>query len=51
MLVSFPAQSLGGRNRGMVENYSAHFADLVQGYDWKIERFLFATELVLRVTK
>ena len=51
MLVSFPARSLGGRNRGMVENYSAHFADLVQGHDWKIERFLFATELVFRVTK
>jgi 16S rRNA (guanine(1405)-N(7))-methyltransferase len=51
MLVSFPARSLGGRNRGMVENYSAHFADLVQGHDWKIERFLLATELVFRVTK
>ena len=51
MLVSFPAQSLGGRNRGMVENYGARFADLVQGYDWKIERFLFASELVFRVTK
>jgi 16S rRNA (guanine(1405)-N(7))-methyltransferase len=51
MLVSFPARSLGGRNRGMVENYSAHFADLVQGHDWKIERFLFETELVFRVTK
>lgn len=51
MLVSFPARSLGGRNRGMVENYSAHFAGLVQGHDWKIERFLFPTELVFRVTK
>ena len=51
MLVSFPARSLGGQNRGMVENYSAHFADLVQGQDWKIERFLFATEVVFRVTK
>ncbi|HST06305.1 MAG TPA: 16S rRNA methyltransferase [Chloroflexia bacterium] len=51
VLVSFPAQSLGGRNRGMVENYSSHFADLVNGHDWRIERFLFPTEVVFRIIR
>jgi 16S rRNA (guanine(1405)-N(7))-methyltransferase len=51
IVVSFPAQSLGGRNRGMIENYSLHFGDLVKDFDWKIERFLFLTELVFRIMK
>jgi 16S rRNA (guanine(1405)-N(7))-methyltransferase len=51
MLVSFPAQSLGGRNRGMVENYSTHFADLMKDHDWQIERFLFPTEVVFRIIR
>ncbi|HRQ37734.1 MAG TPA: 16S rRNA methyltransferase [Chloroflexota bacterium] len=57
MLISYPAQSLGGRSKGMMENYEAQFWGLVNGQpkaaagrDWHITRFEFATELVFMVT-
>lgn len=50
-LVSFPVHSLGGRSKGMVENYEARFHALVQGKPWAIQRFEFATELAFLVTK
>jgi 16S rRNA (guanine(1405)-N(7))-methyltransferase len=49
ILVSFPARSLGGRNKGMVENYAAHFKTLLSGRDWKVQTFEFQTELVFRL--
>jgi 16S rRNA (guanine(1405)-N(7))-methyltransferase len=49
MLVSFPARSLGGRSKGMVQNYEAHFHELIRGKPWKIDRFEFPGELVFRV--
>lgn len=51
LLVSFPAQSLGGRHKGMPANYEAHFRTLIGDAPWRVERFAFATELVFRVTK
>lgn len=51
LLVSFPAKSLGGRSKGMVQNYEAHFRELTAGRSWKIERFEFPGELVFRVQK
>ncbi len=51
MLVSFPAKSLGGRSKGMVENYEAHFHELIRGYDWHVQRFEFPTELAFLVSK
>ena len=51
IFVSFPAQSLGGRNKGMTVNYEQHFQELVNDKPWRIERFAFATELVFRVIK
>ncbi|CAN5609370.1 16S rRNA methyltransferase [soil metagenome] len=51
LFVSFPAQSLGGRNKGMTGNYEQHFRELVADKPWRIERFDFATELVFRVLK
>ncbi|GIK56069.1 MAG: 16S rRNA methyltransferase [Chloroflexi bacterium] len=64
LLISYPAQSLGGRGKGMVGNYEAQFWDLVNsapaaaagepaaaaGRDWHITRFEFATELAFLVT-
>ena len=44
LLVSFPAHSLGGRSKGMPQNYEAHFNELVAGRSWQIERFAFAGE-------
>jgi 16S rRNA (guanine(1405)-N(7))-methyltransferase len=51
LLVSFPAQSLGGRDKGMAANYEFHFRELVAERPWQIERFDFASELVFRVRK
>jgi 16S rRNA (guanine(1405)-N(7))-methyltransferase len=51
LLVSFPARSLGGRDKGMVENYANRFLALAQAEGWPVERFEFATELVFRVRK
>ncbi|GHO92409.1 16S rRNA methyltransferase [Reticulibacter mediterranei] len=51
MIVSFPAQSLGGRNKGMVTNYETHFYQLIEGESWHIRKFEFATELAFVVKK
>ncbi len=50
LLVSFPARSLGGRQRGMTANYGAHFAELIAGRGWAVEEFAFASELAFLVT-
>lgn len=57
LLISYPAQSLGGRGKGMVENYEAQFWGLVNDQpaaaadrDWHITRFEFATELAFLAT-
>lgn len=50
LAVSFPAKSLGGRSKGMVENYSARFDELSAGRGWKtLGRLAFETELVFVV--
>ncbi len=51
ILVSYPAQSLGGKAKGMRSNYEAQFNDLVTGKDWTIRRYDFPTELAFLVTK
>lgn len=51
LLVSFPARSLGGRGKGMVENYAAHFMELAAGRNWQIRRFEFPSELAFLVSR
>ncbi|HEY8323257.1 MAG TPA: hypothetical protein VIG77_02125 [Ktedonobacterales bacterium] len=55
LLISFPAHSLGGRNKGMVENYEARFHELMEqtgiGARATITRFAFATELAFFVSR
>ena len=51
LLVSFPGRSLGGRSKGMVQNYEAHFNELTAGKDWRILRFEFPGELAFLVQK
>lgn len=51
LVVSFPSRSLGGHGKGMVQNYAEHFAKLVEGQGWQVERFDFPTELVFRIRK
>lgn len=49
LLISYPAQSLGGRSKGMVENYTQQFEKLANGRNWHVRRFEFATELAFLV--
>jgi 16S rRNA (guanine(1405)-N(7))-methyltransferase len=49
LLISYPAQSLGGRGKGMVENYTQQFERLADGRHWQVQRFEFATELAFLV--
>ncbi len=51
ILVSFPARSLGGRDKGMPVNYEEHFRELIAGKGWTVCRFEFATELAFLVGK
>jgi 16S rRNA (guanine(1405)-N(7))-methyltransferase len=51
LLVSFPARSLGGRQLGMVDHYSAHFAELIAGRGWAVEELSFESEVAFLVTK
>lgn len=51
ILVTFPAHSLGGRSKGMVKNYEAHFTELTQGKNWQITRFEFPGELAFLIQK
>ncbi len=50
LLISFPARSLGGRQKGMAQNYEAQFRAWVGGRPWRIQRFEFPTELAFLVT-
>ncbi|GJM42732.1 MAG: 16S rRNA methyltransferase [Ardenticatenaceae bacterium] len=49
LLISYPAQSLGGRSKGMVENYTRQFEEMANGRNWQLKRFEFATELAFLV--
>jgi len=51
LLISYPARSLGGHDKGMRENYEAHFNALSAGRGWTIQRFAFASELAFLVTR
>ena len=51
VLVSFPVRSLGGFDKGMVENYEARLHELLAGKDWPVKRFEFATELAFLVDR
>jgi len=50
LLISYPAQSLGGRSKGMVETYARQFEQLADGRSWQVQKFQFATELAFLVT-
>jgi 16S rRNA (guanine(1405)-N(7))-methyltransferase len=51
LVVSFPRQSLGGRQKGMSAHYEAHFRELLSDTPWSINRLSFPTELVFIVEK
>ena len=49
LLISYPAQSLGGYSKGMVDNYTQQFEELANGRSWQVKRFEFTTELAFLV--
>ncbi len=51
ILVSFPAKSLGGRNKGMPDFYRNHFHDLIKGKSWQVREFSFPTEIAFLISK
>jgi len=51
LLVSFPARSLGGRDKQMAEHYARRFEAVVAAERWPAERFEFASELAFLVYK
>lgn len=51
VFVSYPAQSLGRRAKGMATNYAAHFAALAEGQPWTVTRYDFPGELVFRIRR
>ena len=51
LVVSFPAHSLGGKNKGMTANYESRFYKLVTHKPWSIQRFVFPGELVFLISK
>ena len=51
ILVSFPAHSLGGKSKGMLQNYETRFNQLTEGESWKITRLEFTGELAFLIEK
>jgi 16S rRNA (guanine(1405)-N(7))-methyltransferase len=51
LVVSFPAHSLGGKNKGMTANYESRFYKQVAHKPWSIQRFEFPGELVFLADK
>ena len=49
--VSYPVQGVGGRGKGMRENYQDQFDSALKGLNWPIQRLEFETELVFLIDK
>jgi 16S rRNA (guanine(1405)-N(7))-methyltransferase len=51
LVVSYPVHSLGGKSKGMVENYTAQFETLTANWNGTIKPFVFTTELAFLLTR
>ncbi len=51
VVISFSVRSLGGRDRGMLDQYQRQFQSLARERRWSTETLLFNTELVMIVNK
>ena len=51
LVVSFPAHSIGRKDKGMATNYESRFYKQVIHKPWSIQRFAFPGELVFRISK
>ncbi|MGI6250496.1 MAG: hypothetical protein ACOYKD_03940 [Anaerolineaceae bacterium] len=46
LLISYPLKSLGGRGKGMLQTYRAHFLALMERKPWQYREVVFSNELV-----
>ena len=51
LLISYPIHSLGGKSKGMRQNYTNQFRELMKHQTWATERFDFPTELAFLIHK
>lgn len=51
VLVSFPSQSIGGKSKGMAQNYTEQFKQMVEGTNWTWKQYTFATEQAFLIEK
>jgi len=51
LLISFPVQSLGGRDKGMRNFYDEHFRQMIADQGWQVQSNSFVTEEVYFVRK
>jgi 16S rRNA (guanine(1405)-N(7))-methyltransferase len=51
ILATFPTKSIGGKNKGMVDNYSTFFYELIKIHGWDYEIFSFSNELAFLIDK
>jgi len=51
IIVSYPVSSLGGRAKGMADNYARHFHHLALPAKSTVDEFRFETELVYRISR
>ncbi|KAA3656864.1 MAG: 16S rRNA methyltransferase [Chloroflexi bacterium] len=50
LLITFPVRSLGGRSKGMIENYTTQFNTWATGRNWQVQTFTFESELAFLVS-
>ena len=51
LVVTYPAASLGGRNKGMRKTYADQFAELIEGKPWHVRGLEIGSELVYILRK
>jgi 16S rRNA (guanine(1405)-N(7))-methyltransferase len=51
MLVSFPARTLGGTEKGMAATYTARFLALASSERWQVRQFTYSSEIAFLVTR
>lgn len=51
IVVSFAVTSLGGRGKGMADQYQAQFLDWLDGQEWPVDTLAFESELAFVVRK
>lgn len=51
LLITFPSHSLGGRGKGMRQNYQSHFYDLIEGLPFRVRQYDFPAELAFLLSR